>query len=44
MNDTRLTIEIDQETKNQFKGKAALEGKTLKEKLIELIRDYIRKE
>ena len=42
--DTRLTIEIDSQTKNKFKGKAAGEGKTIKEKLVELINEYLRKE
>ena len=39
---TRLTIEIEELEKREFKGKSAGEGKTLKEKVIELIRDYLR--
>lgn len=41
--DKRLTIEINEETKNRFKSKAAGEGKTIKEKLLELIEEYLRK-
>ena len=39
----RLTIEIDQETKNKFKARASNDGKSLKEKIIELITEYIQK-
>jgi len=42
--DKRLTIEMDSDDKNAFKAKSASEGKTLKEKLTELIRDYLRNE
>lgn len=40
--ETRLTIEIEEKTKNKFKSKAAGEGKTLKEKMLELIERYLQ--
>jgi hypothetical protein len=43
MDDTRLTVELDKKTKRDFKAKACYEGKTLKEKIIELINEYLTK-
>jgi predicted HicB family RNase H-like nuclease len=39
----RLTVEIDEELHNEAKSKAYSEGKTLKDKIIELLRDWLRK-
>lgn len=43
MSIARLTIEMDSDEKRKFKAKATYDGKTLKEKVEELIRDYLRK-
>jgi len=39
----RLTVEIDKELHNEAKCKAYSEGKTLKEKIIELLKEWLRK-
>lgn len=39
----RLTIEIEEDLKREFHSEAVKEGKTLKEKIIELIHDYLQK-
>ena len=44
MEQKRLTIEVPTEMHTQAKSQAYAEGKTLKTKLIELIRDWLRKE
>ena len=41
-NTTRLTIELDSDIKRRFNGKSAYEGKTMKEKVLELINEYLR--
>ena len=40
----RLNIEIDENEHRKFKGKCSLEGKTITEKVIEWIRDFLRGE
>ena len=39
----RIVIEVDPELKRQFKGKASLDGKSIKQKLIELINQYLKR-
>ena len=41
MEEPRLTIEIDPELKRAFKAKVILEGKDMKEKVEEMISDYL---
>ena len=44
MNKPRLTIEIDEKLKQEAKGRAYGEGKTLKEKVEELLNTWLRAE
>lgn len=39
----RIVIEIDAEDKNKFKSVVAGEGKTMKEKIYEMIKEYLNK-
>jgi len=39
----RLNVEIEAEEHNKFKSKCSLEGKTISERIIEWIREYLRK-
>lgn len=39
--DKRIVVDLDEETKRQFKAKVANEGKTIKDKLIEYILKYL---
>lgn len=41
-NKTRLTIEIDERLKAEFKSRAAAERKTMKEKAEQLINEWLR--
>jgi len=38
----RLTIEIDEEIRKNAKARAYAEGRTLKEKIVELIREWLK--
>lgn len=38
----RLTVELDEDLHAQAKGQAGLEKKTLKEKVIELLNNWLR--
>lgn len=42
MNEKRLTVEIDEELHAEAKSKAYAEGKTLKEKIVELLLKWLR--
>jgi predicted HicB family RNase H-like nuclease len=42
VSEKRLTVEIDEELKREAKAKAAQEGKTLKDKVVELLLTWIR--
>ena len=37
----RLTVEIEEEMRKTFKGYCALEGKTMREKIMQMIEEYI---
>ena len=39
----RLTVEIDEKLHAEAKARAYGEGKTLKEKILELLREWLRK-
>ena len=41
--DKRLTVEIDEELHNEAKSKSYSEGKTLKDKVVELLKDWLKK-
>ena len=43
MENKRLTVEIPEDLHAEAKSKAYGEGKTLKEKIIDLLRDWLRK-
>lgn len=40
---TRITFEISKKLRNSFKSKVASEGKTIKEVLLELVEEYVKK-
>ena len=42
-NKTRLTIEIDSPLKHEVKCKAYEEGKTIREKIIQLINEWLKR-
>ena len=42
--DKRLTVEIPEEIHHKAKSKSYSEGKTLKEKVIELLKEWLNKE
>lgn len=39
----RLTVEIDEKLHAEAKGRAYAEGKTLKNKIIELLKEWLKK-
>ena len=41
--DTRLTIEVSKEFKRKVKSKASAEGKTMKQKTLELLNKWLEK-
>lgn len=40
----RIVIELSQEEKNEIKSQAAKEGKSIKGKILELVRAWVEKE
>jgi len=42
MGKPRMTVEIDEKLKQEAKSRAYAEGKTLKEKIIELLKNWLK--
>ena len=39
--ETRITIEVEKQFKNRIKGKASIEGKSIKQLIVELLKQYL---